>query len=438
MNPDIIIPTCKTQYEIAPLVCNLEGFSQGCRLIATSMPVSAAKNRNEGLRHAQSDIVIMLDDDIAGFFDGWWKELIRPLQEDPGIVMVSARLLMQNGDIGAMMFGGDAKAQGTTEVPRVPTACIAFRNEGLSFDEKFKGSGYEDDDFCAQLIRKHPYGRVVINNAVRLIHMNEEKNQHGEYATHNCGVFNRKWWTIRSNTVRTDKYWNIPRIIHFVWVGSDIPAWAQRNIDEFKRLNPDHEIKVHGENALDPVFSNHMKSCNDPKHKYAQISDLIRLSRMKHEGGWYWDIDFWPIVSIEEMCAAIKWHDPYNKLLCFGFKDYHHIDNGILGAHQDNRGLDYLFNRVVKNLKTVPWWGDYGTVPLILARNEKPAEYCVLPREKVIPITGKEAAMKAMANPAELERLKREGCWAVHFEMQSTIDVPGDLCTIQNTAKTNG
>ena len=30
----------------------------------------------------------------------------------------------------------------------------------------------------------------------------------------------------------------IPHIIHFVWIGSELPAWGEHNVAEFRRLNP--------------------------------------------------------------------------------------------------------------------------------------------------------------------------------------------------------
>jgi hypothetical protein len=30
----------------------------------------------------------------------------------------------------------------------------------------------------------------------------------------------------------------IPKRIHFIWFGPPMPAWAERNIEEFRRLNP--------------------------------------------------------------------------------------------------------------------------------------------------------------------------------------------------------
>jgi len=201
MNVDIIIPTCKSQYAVAPIVNDVEGFSQGCRVLATCAKVSAAANRNIGLKWATADIIIMCDDDMAGFYDGWWQELVSPLT-DPAIILVSARLLKRDGSLGPMMYGGDSTGD-MTEVPRVPTACIAFRRDDeIRFDENFIGSGFEDDDFCAQLSNKHIGGRVVINNNVKLIHLNEMKNQNGEYYSKNKAYFESKWQRVDGDRVR--------------------------------------------------------------------------------------------------------------------------------------------------------------------------------------------------------------------------------------------
>jgi len=45
---------------------------------------------------------------------------------------------------------------------------------------------------------------------------------------------------------------SIPKIIHFFWTGPAMPEWAERNIQEFRRLNPDHEIRIHGEEVILP------------------------------------------------------------------------------------------------------------------------------------------------------------------------------------------
>lgn len=194
--PDIIIPTCRSSAEVAPLVCELEGYSWPCRVCATCQPVSAATNRNSGLAWAQSDIVFMCDDDTQGFYPGWWEPMARILREDPGVCMVSARLLRPDGTPGLMMFPGDT-APPITYVPRLPTACVAFwREKGIAFDEEFIGSGFEDDDFCALLRQRHPHSRYAISNLTRIVHLNERKHQTGPNWNRNKAHFESKWMTL--------------------------------------------------------------------------------------------------------------------------------------------------------------------------------------------------------------------------------------------------
>jgi predicted O-methyltransferase YrrM len=200
MYPDIIIPTLKDPHEVAPMMCAIQGFSQGCKVIPTCTKTSAAKNRNIGLDRSKADIVIMLDDDVSGFYDGWYMELIEPLLKDPDIVYVTANLVQPNGDLSYMMFRPEGT--GVHDIPRAPTAAVAFRNNGLRFDEKYVGSGFEDDDFCAQLSEKYPKGRFVINKDVKLVHANEEKGRRGTNFSINEKYFNSKWETIGNKRIR--------------------------------------------------------------------------------------------------------------------------------------------------------------------------------------------------------------------------------------------
>ncbi len=182
---------------VTPQITDILKFNPNINVIATCTNGSAAQNRNIALSHAAiGEIVIMLDDDITGFFNGWVEELIKPLALDD-VVLVSARLLKPNGSLG-MMSGDNYDLSEDyvecTQFPkRVPTACIAFRNNGVTFDENYIGSGFEDDDFCRQLAKKYPKGKFIINNAVQLIHLNEMKNQKGVFWKNNKYYYLVKW-----------------------------------------------------------------------------------------------------------------------------------------------------------------------------------------------------------------------------------------------------
>jgi glycosyltransferase involved in cell wall biosynthesis len=432
--PDIIVPTCGSPDELSPLMSEMQGFSLGCRSMATCQNASAAKNRNIGLEWAKSPIVIMLDDDIGGFFGGWWKTMVKPLEENKDIVLVSARLLKPDRSNGLMMYNGDQSIE-LSAVPRVPTACIAFRNDGIRFDdgslidsldeEGYIGSGFEDDDFCARIQEKYPGGKVVINNTVKLVHFNEMKNQNGPVWERNQKYFDTVWITVGHYRIRRkrppflDEYWGIPKIIHFVWIGPEMPDWAQKNIAEFKRLNPDFTVKIHDEKDLNPVFSELWDRITHPVHSLAMKSDLIRLSVLLADGGWFFDCDFWPLVSLSDMCKGFV--GAHRRTTIFASEDRKIVANGAIGCRADDPGLHAIVKKLM-TFKGRPDWWDYGTMVFFQCVSEHPELFCLNDLKKVIPYTGKQAAKEVMSSQEKIEATAAAGAWAIHFEMKTTTD----------------
>ncbi len=208
----ICIPTLKTRDQISPQICCLEGFSEGCEVYASCIVQSAAANRNDCLDHTAGEIVIQIDDDISGFYDGWVNDMIAPLS-DPDIIITSARLLRIDGTFAPMMdFAGVADI-GWAEVPRVPTAAIAFRRNNLRFfddvearrrgyERGYQLSGFEDDDFVHCFQELFPGKKVVINNDCKLVHLNEMKGQ-GKAWVENKKLFDSIWETSPDNRIRT-------------------------------------------------------------------------------------------------------------------------------------------------------------------------------------------------------------------------------------------
>jgi hypothetical protein len=360
---------------------------------------------------------------MAGFYTGWWQELMRPLLEDPRVVMTSARLLDRHENVGPMMFRGDLDAD-TTDVPRVPTACIAFRNDGLRFNEAFIGSGFEDDDFCAQIARKYDSPRFVINNKVRLIHINEMKNQTGEYYQKNKITFNSIWKTTEDNTARVDPYWNIPKILHFVWIGCKLPAWAEKNIAEFKRLNPEFEVMVHGEEILLEELKEIYAGIKHKEHGNSMRSDLLRLSALAKHGGWYFDVDFWPLISIASICAQTNGLHK-NMLLFSSHADV--VANGVIACRRDCQALKDVIAIVKSRKMHSPEWWDYGTWCTHRAYHNQPERFNIQPLEKIIPIGGKENVLQVMKDQEKIDKIRSAGAWAIHFEMQDSLDFDTEI-----------
>jgi len=177
---DIIIPTIRTEEEIATLISEIKNsVIYELNLIVVSGNRSAAKNRNIGLDKAKADFIIMCDDDIKKLPSGWDRDLIDALKQT-GASMVGARLFNPDGALQVTNYRNFDLSKDLVEVEIMITACCAFKNSALRFDENYMGSGYEDTDFCRQL-----GGRFFVANKVKIVHKNEHKNpfdvQNGKY-----------------------------------------------------------------------------------------------------------------------------------------------------------------------------------------------------------------------------------------------------------------
>ncbi len=153
-------------------------------MIIVSGDRSEAKNRNIGLDKVKGKFVIMCDDDVEGFSCGWDRELIDALKYTEASI-VGARLLNLDGTLHKTNYKNFDLSKDFVEVKTMITACCAFRNSTLRFDENYKGSGFGDTDFCKQL-----GGKFFVVNKVKLVHRNECKNQFKE---HNKRYFRNKW-----------------------------------------------------------------------------------------------------------------------------------------------------------------------------------------------------------------------------------------------------
>lgn len=93
----------------------------------------------------------------------------------------------------------------------------------------------------------------------------------------------------------------LPHKLHFIWIGGELPGWAAANVAEWRRLNPDYEIKVHGEEILWPE----LRAAYDKTPRPAGKADILRYCVLAREGGWYADVDTWPFRPLAE--AVAKW-----------------------------------------------------------------------------------------------------------------------------------
>jgi len=207
----ICIPTLKTEKEVRQQMDDIHKTPPSCdyEVIASCTKQSAAKNRNWCIDNAEGDVVIMLDDDITGFYPGWADILIDALFFNVANSIVSARPKKPDGSWCAIL-GDSGKPPNDEEFQKCihtdqtklnicGSACMAFwRGCGVSFDEAYLGATYEDSDFCMQMNKQYPNKQIVFANRCNIIHTEEKKGRgsgpnKNNYWKHNHDYFAEKW-----------------------------------------------------------------------------------------------------------------------------------------------------------------------------------------------------------------------------------------------------
>jgi len=82
----------------------------------------------------------------------------------------------------------------------------------------------------------------------------------------------------------------VPKIIHQIWCGGDLPRHYNKFVRLMRRVNHDMEYRFWDGNKLDfePVTGDLLQRVSNP----GQMSDILRFEILNHYGGVYVDMDF--------------------------------------------------------------------------------------------------------------------------------------------------
>ncbi len=93
----------------------------------------------------------------------------------------------------------------------------------------------------------------------------------------------------------------IPKIIHYCWFGrAQMPELALKCIESWHRYMPDYEYKLWNEDNFDVAIVSYTKEAYEA-HKYAFVSDYVRLWALEREGGIYLDTDVVAFKSFDDL-----------------------------------------------------------------------------------------------------------------------------------------
>ncbi len=99
----------------------------------------------------------------------------------------------------------------------------------------------------------------------------------------------------------------IPRRMHFIWLGSPLPAICAEMIATWKKLHPDWVVRVWTD-ADANAFPMQNRVAFDIASNYGEKSDIFRYEILYHLGGMYADIDFECLQSFEELHRSCEFY----------------------------------------------------------------------------------------------------------------------------------
>ncbi|MCK5789072.1 MAG: hypothetical protein KAH32_08730, partial [Chlamydiia bacterium] len=135
----------------------------------------------------------------------------------------------------------------------------------------------------------------------------------------------------------------IPKIIHYIWVGSKIPESIQNIIETNNEFFQEYEVKIWTENNIPELNAFAQRAYNE--EKWAFVSDYLRFEILQKYGGIYLDTDMEVLKSLDDLLmyqcfagwdrtdkfvyAGIIGAEPNNEYIGNIVESYNEIDNKL-------------------------------------------------------------------------------------------------------------
>ena len=92
----------------------------------------------------------------------------------------------------------------------------------------------------------------------------------------------------------------IPKILHFIWLGGEIPEHYVTNINDWSKKNPNFEVEVWtDEDAKNFDMKN--REMFEKATNFGMKSDILRYEILYQEGGVYLDTDFFCLQPLDDL-----------------------------------------------------------------------------------------------------------------------------------------
>ena len=145
----------------------------------------------------------------------------------------------------------------------------------------------------------------------------------------------------------------IPKIMHHVWLGGDIPPLYQNYLNECRKIHPNWEFKIWNEDAISNLNLEY-QDLYDKSRSYPAKSDIARYEILYRYGGVYRDMDvkcYRPLDDLNHMYQLYVPLEYYTENF-----DRPTINNGIIGASAKNY-IKKTLEAIKENYDNI--WNDF-------------------------------------------------------------------------------
>lgn len=168
------------------------------------------------------------------------------------------------------------------------------------------------------------------------------------------------------------KKYSIPPILHFIWLGSDVPADVKFFISTWVKCHPGWMIKIWGDEHLKEFnWSNgYSKYAFGIADSWAEKADILRYEILYQEGGIYADVDFICLKSFNDLIGNQLTFFTGQEINRIGSRDKIplYVANGLMGAEKGSK----IIAQCMENIKTQDEAPNdpvfYRTGPVLLTR----------------------------------------------------------------------
>lgn len=141
---------------------------------------------------------------------------------------------------------------------------------------------------------------------------------------------------------------SIPSVIHFIWLGSDLPNEAQISIDSWRKYHPGWQVKIWKDSDIEDFqwYSEKSKKNFYSAESYAEKADILRLEVLYQFGGVYSDTDVICLRSFHDLIASdLQFFAGIEvNYVSRITKNSLHVGTAIIGAAKDSITIQYCLD----------------------------------------------------------------------------------------------